>query len=72
MDSGWLVVPKHPLAIPTTLALRRNKTNNNPSIVFNPVSLTSGNGASGGDYSDLVHCCAEFVALGLRVLSVGE
>ena len=65
------LVPKHPLAIPITLALHRNKTDN-PSIVFNPVSLTSGNGASGGDYSDLVHYCAEFVALGLRVLSVGE
>ena len=71
MDSGRLVVPKHPMAIPIALALHRNKTDNNPSIIFNLVYLTSGNSTGGGDYGDLVHYGAEFVALGLRVLSVG-
>jgi len=48
----------------TTLILRTNRTNRNPSSVFNPIPLTSGDG------SDFGHYRAEIIALRLRVVSV--
>ena len=43
----------------------------NSSSVLDSISLTSGDSTSSGDDSNLVHYCAEFVTLGLHVLSVG-
>jgi len=46
------------------LMLHTDRTNRNPSSVFNPIPLTSGDGG------DLGHYRAEIVTLGLRVVSV--
>lgn len=43
----------------------------NSSSIFNPILPVSGDGASSGNDSDLVHCCAEFFPLGLGVSNAG-
>ena len=48
----------------TTLILRTNGTNRNPSSIFNPIPLTSGDGSGFGHYR------AKIIALRLRVVSV--
>ena len=46
-----------------------HEKNNRNSSILNTISLASGDGTSGGNDGNLVHYCAEFVVLGLCVLS---